>query len=55
MHNLDDLQLKDQLEHELDVLQFLDIISMSYRELIDLVFESGISEEQRQELARATR
>lgn len=45
--------LKDILEHELDVLQFLDIVGMSYREVIDMVFNEGVSEETRQKLELA--
>lgn len=55
MHNLDEEQLKDQLEHELDVTQFLDLIDMDFRELIDLVFNQGVHEEHRQALERAVR
>jgi hypothetical protein len=45
MGHIDDEQLKDQLEHELDILQFLDICQLSFREIIDMVFEQGVSDE----------
>lgn len=55
MFNLDNEQLKDQIEHELDIYQFMDCLGLSFRELIDLVFDAGVNEEQRQELERAVR
>lgn len=55
MGNTDEEQLKDQIEHELDVLQFLDICQISFRELIDIVFDMGVSEELRQLLERQVR
>lgn len=55
MNNLDDEQIKDQIEHELDVTQFLDLIDMSFRELVDMVFEQGINEELRRKLERSIR
>jgi len=45
--------LKDLLEAELDVLQFLDLVGMSFREVIDMVFNEGVSEETRQKLESA--
>jgi hypothetical protein len=55
MGNTDEEQLKDQLEHELDETQFLDLCQISFRELIDMVFEQGVSEELRSILERAVR
>ena len=55
MHNLDEEQIKDQIEHELDVTQFLDLIDMSFRELVDMVFDQGLNEEIRQRLERSIR
>lgn len=55
MHNLDEEQLKDQLEHELDVMQFLDLIDYDFRTLIDMVFQEGVNEELRQKLESAVR
>ncbi len=55
MNNLDKEQLKDQLEYELDVLQFLDLTGISFRELIDIVFDSGLSGEQLTALSGAVR
>ncbi len=55
MYNVDEEQLKDQLEHELDVLQFLDLVGLSFREVIDMVFEQGLHEDTRQDLERAVR
>ena len=55
MFNLDEEQLKDQLEHELDETQFLDLCEMSLRELIDMVFEAGIRPEIYDKLERAVR
>ena len=55
MFNLDAEQLKDQIEHELDVTQFLDCIGMSFRELVDIVFNDGLSEEQLRMLENAVR
>lgn len=55
MYNLDDEQIKDLLQAELDVLQFLDLLGMTFRELIDMVFDQGITEEQRDWLMRHIR
>ena len=55
MNNIDNEQLKDQIEYELDVLQFLDLTGISFRELIDIVFDSGLSGEQLDELSEAVR
>lgn len=55
MFNTDEEQLKDQLEHELDVTQFLDLLDMGFRDFIEIVFEQGLNEEQRQKLERAVR
>ena len=55
MFNTDEQQLKDQLEHELDVYQFLDLLGMELRDLIDMAFESGLDEETRQKLEHAVR
>lgn len=55
MYNLDDEQLKDQLEHELDILQFFDILGMSFREVVDMAFDAGITEEQRELLSQQVR
>ena len=55
MFTTDEEQLKDQLEHELDVLQFLDIVDMSFRELIDIVFANGVNEEILTKLERCVR
>ena len=55
MYNLDDEQLKDLLAGELDVMQLLDILGMSFREVIDMVFDSGLTLEQRELLMRYVR
>ena len=55
MYNLDDEQLKDLLTHELDVLQLFDILSMSFRDVVDMVFDNGVTEEQRELLSRYVR
>ena len=55
MYNLDDEQIKDQIEHELDIYQFMDCLGISFRELIDLVFDAGVNEEQRGAFERAVR
>ena len=55
MYNTDEEQLKDQLEHELDVFQLLDLMDMDFRDLINTLFDAGISEEIRQKLERAVR
>lgn len=55
MYNTDEEQLKDQLEHELDVYQLLDIMDMSFRDLIEHLFDAGINEETRKKLERAVR
>lgn len=55
MFNTDEQQLKDQIEHELDVYQLLDLMDMDFRDLIDIVFEQGVSEEIRQKLERSVR
>ncbi len=55
MNNIDNEQLKDQIEYELDVLQFLDLTGISFRELIDIVFDSGLSAEQLDELRETVR
>ena len=55
VYNLDDEQIKDLLQAELDVLQFLDLLGMTFRELIDMVFDQGITEEQRDWLMRHIR
>jgi hypothetical protein len=55
MNNLDNEQLKDQLEYELDVMQFLDLTGITFRELIDIVFDSGLSAEQLDTLSEAVR
>lgn len=55
MFNTDEEQLKDQLEHELDITQFMDLADISFREILDALFEQGISEEVRQRLERAVR
>lgn len=55
MFTTDEEQLKDQLEHELDVMQFLDLLDMSFRELIDMVFEQGLNDELRGKLERTVR
>lgn len=55
MFNTDEQQLKDQLEHELDVYQLLDLMDMELRDLIDVLFERGIDEETRQKLEHAVR
>lgn len=55
MFNTDEQQLKDQLEHELDVYQLLDLMDMEFRDLIEVLFEQGINEETRQKLERAVR
>lgn len=55
MYNLDDEQLKDLLDGELDVLTLFDILGMSFRDVIDMVFDQGISQEQRELLMRYVR
>ena len=55
MYNTDEEQLKDQLEHELDVFQLLDLMDMDFRDLINVLFDAGISEEIRQKLERSVR
>jgi hypothetical protein len=55
MYNTDEEQLKDQLEHELDVFQLLDLMDMDFRDLINTLFDAGISEEIRQKLERSVR
>mgnify|MGYP000181479449 CR=1 FL=1 len=55
MFNVDDEQLKDQLEHELDITQFLDLADISFREVLDALFAQGVNEETRQKLERAVR
>lgn len=55
MYNLDDEQLKDLLAGELDVMQLLDILGMTFREVIDMVFDSGLTLEQRELLMRYVR
>lgn len=55
MYNLDDEQLKDCLAGELDVLQLFDILGMSFRDVVDMVFDQGVSEEQRELLMRYVR
>lgn len=55
MYNTDDEQLKDLLAGELDVMQLLDILGMSFREVIDMVFDQGVSQEQRELLMRYVR
>jgi hypothetical protein len=46
MFKVDDQQLKDLIASELDVIQFLDLIDMSFQELLDVVFENGLTPEQ---------
>lgn len=55
MFSTDEEQLKDKLEHELDILQFLDLLDLSFRDIIEMVFESGIDEEQYAQLERSVR
>lgn len=55
MFNTDEQQLKDQLEHELDVYQLLDLFDMDMNSLIEVLFAQGIDEETRQKLERAVR
>lgn len=56
MFNTDEQQLKDQIEHELDVYQFLDLLDMDFRDLIDVFFDThSVNEEARQKLERAVR
>lgn len=55
MYNLDDEQLKEQLAHELDVLQLFDVLGMSQRDVVDMVFDSGLTREQRELLSSYVR
>lgn len=55
MFNTNEEQLKDQIEHELDIIQFLDLLDMSFRDVVEMVFNEGVSEEYRQKLERAVR
>ncbi len=45
-------ELKLRVTHELDVLEFMDTIEMSFAELLDIIFPE-LDEEQKEDLARA--
>ena len=51
---MNDEELKLQVVAQLDVLEFLDIISMDFAELVDLIFED-LNEDAKEELERAVR
>lgn len=42
-------EFRERILHELDILQFLDIIEMSYEEIIDLLIDNA-TEEQRENI-----
>ena len=44
-------ELKDRILHELDIIQFIDILEMSYEEVVTLLLEAA-SEEQREAIER---
>jgi hypothetical protein len=51
---MNDEELRLQVVAQLDVLEFLDIISMDFAELVDLIFED-LNEDAKEELERAVR
>jgi len=55
MFSTDEEQLKDSIEHEMDVLQFLDLLGMSFRDVIEMCFEQGLTSEQEDALERGLR
>lgn len=44
-------ELKDKIFHELDIIQFIDILEMSYEEAVDVLLKAA-SEEQREAVER---
>ena len=48
---LNDQELKIKVAATLDVVEFLDIVQMSFAELLDIVFDE-LNEEQKEELTR---
>ena len=49
---IDDEELKLLLAHELDVVEFLDTLDMTFEELLDIVFIE-LDDEQKEKLERA--
>jgi len=49
---IDDEELKLRLAHELDVVEFLDTLDMTFEELLDIVFIE-LDDEQKEKLERA--
>lgn len=44
-------ELKDKIFHELDIIEFIDILEMSYEEAVDILLKAA-SEEQREAVER---
>lgn len=44
-------ELRDRIFHELDIIQFIDILEMSYEEAVDILLNAA-SEDQREQLER---
>ena len=44
-------ELRERILHEIDILQFIDILEMSYEEVVTTLLDSA-SEEQREQIER---
>lgn len=54
-HNMNEIlkrqELRERILHEIDILQFIDILEMSYEEVVTTLLDSA-SEEQREQIER---